>query len=129
MRVQAIGGSRDAAASAGISVQRLTAWTFVIASIAAAVAGVLLVARGSGSSPGIDERLLVDMVLATFIGAAFSPRNVVTILGAMLGAVFVALMANGLILNRVDNSWIDGWKGVLILVVVATAALQNRDRK
>jgi len=68
------------------------------------------------------------MVLATFVGAAFSPRNVVTILGAMLGAVFVALLSNGLILIRVDNSWIDGWKGVLILIVVSAAALQNRNR-
>lgn len=128
MQVQAVGGSRDAAIASGIPAKRLTAWTFVIASIAAAVAAVALVARGSGFSPGIDERLLVDMVLATFVGAAFSPRNVVTVLGAMLGAVLVALMSNGLILVRVDNSWIDGYKGVLILIVVAAAALQNRER-
>jgi ribose transport system permease protein len=129
MHVQATGGNRDAAEAAGIATRRILSSTFVLASVAAAVAGVLLVARGSGSSPGIDERLLVDMVLATFVGAAFSTRNVVTILGAMLGAIFVALMANGLILVRVNNSWIDGWKGVLILVVVAMAAVQNRERR
>lgn len=129
MRIQAVGGSRDAAESAGIAVKRLTASTFVIASLAASIAAVALVARGSGSSPGIDERLLVDMVLAAFVGAAFSPRNVVTVLGAMLGAVLVSLLSNGLILNRVANSWIDGWKGVLILLVVSAAALQNRERK
>ena len=83
-------------------------------------------ARGSGMSPGIDERLLVDMVLATFVGAAFSARNVVTVLGSMLGAVLVAFMATGLILNLVDNSWVDGWKGLLILLVVIAAALQTR---
>lgn len=129
MHLQATGGNADAARAAGIGTTRIVASTFVLASVIAAIAGVLLVARGSGSSPGIDERLLVDMVLATFIGAAFSPRNVVTILGAMVGATFVALLSNGLILTRVNNSWIDGWKGVLILVVVAAAALQHRERK
>src|SRR5690606_22444408 len=69
--VQVVGGSRDAAVSAGISVRRHLASTYLLASLAAAVAAVLLVARGSGSSPGIDERLLVDMVLACFVGAAF----------------------------------------------------------
>jgi len=128
-RVQAVGGSRDAATSAGIRVRGLLASTYLIAASTAAIAAVLLVARGSGSSPGIDERLLVDMVLATFIGAAFSARNVVTVPGAMLGAVLVSFMSNGLILNRVPNSWVDGVKGMLILLVVAAAALQNRERK
>lgn len=128
MGVQAVGGNREAAETSGITPRPRVAWTFVIAGVAAAAASIALVARGSGSSPGIDEQLLVDMVLATFVGAAFSPRNVVTIAGAMLGAVLVALMSNGLILVRVDNSWIAGAKGLLILVVVATAALQSQDR-
>jgi ribose transport system permease protein len=129
MRIQASGGSRDAAESAGINVRRTVAYTYVLAGAIAGIAAVLLLARGSGSSPGIDEQLLVDMVLATFVGAAFSPRNAVTVPGAMLGAILVALLSNALILNRVSNSWVDGWKGVLILVVVIAAAFQTRERK
>jgi fucose 4-O-acetylase-like acetyltransferase len=34
-----------------------------------------------------------------------------------------------LILNRTDNSWVDGWKGLLILIVVTAAALQNRSKR
>ena len=128
MRLQAVGGNQEAAATSGIRPRPYIAASFLIAGVAAAVAAVALTARGSGSSPGIDERLLVDMVLATFVGAAFSRRNVVTIVGAMMGAILVALLSNGLILIRVDNSWIDGFKGVLILIVVAAAALQNRRR-
>ncbi len=128
MRLQAVGGNQEAAATSGIRPRPYIAASFLIAGVAAATAAVVLVARGSGSSPGIDERLLVDMVLATFVGSAFSRRNVVTVPGVMLGAILVALMSNGLILIRVDNSWIDGFKGVLILIVVAAAALQNRRR-
>ena len=41
--------------------------------------------RGSGSSSGTATPLLLETVLATFIGAAFSRRRVVTIWGALLG--------------------------------------------
>lgn len=126
MHIQAVGGSRDAAETSGISARRHIASTFLIAAVAAAVSSVALAARGSGMSPGIDEQLMIDMVLATFLGATFSPRNVVTVTGALLGAILVALLSNGLILLRVDNSWVDGMKGALILVVVASAALQHR---
>jgi len=128
MRVQAVGGNREAATTSGIRPRPHIAMTFIIAGAAAAVASLALVARGSGSSPGVEDLLVVDMLLAGFLGAAFSPRNVVTIPGAMLGAIFVALLSNGLILIQVDNSWILGLKGVLILIVVSAAALQSRTR-
>jgi ribose transport system permease protein len=128
MRVQAVGGNREAAITSGIRPRPHIAMTFIIAGAAAAVASLALVARGSGSSPGVEDLLVVDMLLAGYLGAAFSPRNVVTIPGAMLGAIFVALLSNGLILIQVDNSWILGLKGVLILIVVSAAALQSRQR-
>lgn len=128
LHVQAVGGSRDAAETSGLKPDRYIATTFVVGAIAAAIAALVLTARGSGMSPGIEDRLMIDMVLATFLGASFSARNVVTVPGAALGAVLVAFMSNGLILMRVDNSWVDGAKGVLILIVVASAALQNRSR-
>ncbi len=126
MRLQAVGGSAEAARTSGINPSRYLASAFPLAGVAAAIAAIPLVARGSGMSPGIDEQLMIDMVLAAFLGASFSARNVVTIYGALLGAVLVALLSNGLILLRVDNSWIDGVKGALILIVVASASLQNR---
>jgi ribose transport system permease protein len=126
MKLRTVGGNLDAGLSVGLNPKILVSSTFIWGALAAGIAGVLLVARGSGMSPGLEERLLVDMVLATFVGAAFSSKNIVTVLGAMLGAVLVGFMATGLILNRVDNSWVDGWKGVLIMLVVTAAALQTR---
>ena len=126
-RLQAVGGNRDAAIFAGIPAQRYIMSTFVIAGVVAGLSSLLLIARGSGSSPGIDERLMVDMVLATFLGAAFTRRGTVTVAGSVLGALFVALLSNGLILSRVANAWVDGFKGVLILLVVAAAAARKSE--
>jgi ribose transport system permease protein len=124
--LQAVGGNRAAAELVGLRPGRYLAAAFLMASAAAVVASVVLVARGSGLSPGIEDQLLLDMVLATFLGAAFSPRRVVTIPGAMLGAVLVRALGSGFQLLNVDIFKVGMIKGVLILVVVASAALEGR---
>lgn len=125
LQVQAVGGNRDAADISGLPSDRRTVQAFLVAAVAAVIAAPTILARGSGSSPGSDETLLVEMVLATFLGAAFSPRRVVTVWGAVLGAVLVNALSNGLALMHVDIFWIGGIKGALILVVVATAAIRS----
>ena len=125
LQLQAVGGNRDAADISGLPSDRRTVQAFLVAAVAAVIAAPTILARGSGSSPGSDETLLVEMVLATFLGAAFSPRRVVTVWGAVLGAVLVNALSNGLALMHVDIFWIGGIKGALILVVVATAALRS----
>ena len=89
----------------------------------------MLIARGSGISPGIEEQLLLDMVLATFVGAAFSPRRVVTVPGAIAGAILVKALGNGFQLLNVDIFKIGILKGGLILIVVASAALAGRRQR
>ena len=129
LQLQASGGSRAAAQISGLNPDYYLARAFVIASLAAVVAAVVLTARGSGLSPGIEERLLLDMVLATFVGAAFSPRRVVTVPGAMLGALLVKALGSGFQLLNVDIFKVGMLKGILILIVVASAALHVGRRR
>jgi ribose transport system permease protein len=129
LQLQAVGGNRDAADISGLPSDRRTVQAFLVAALAAVIAAPTILARGSGSSPGSDETLLVEMVLATFLGAAFSPRRVVTVWGAILGAVLVNALSNGLALMHVDIFWIGGIKGALILVVVATAAIRSGNQR
>lgn len=127
--LQAAGGNRAAAEISGLRPSRYLGASFLIGSLAAIVAAVVLTARGSGLSPGIEDQLLLDMVLATFVGAAFSPRRIVTVPGAMLGAVLVKALGNGFQLLNVDIFKVGMIKGVLILIVVASAALEGRQQR
>ncbi|VTM53161.1 transmembrane sugar transport protein [Klebsiella pneumoniae] len=65
-------------------------------------------------------------MLATFIGAAFSRRRVVTIWGALLGAILVNALSNGLGLLGVNIFWMGAIKGGLILVVLAASAVRHK---
>ena len=128
MNLQAAGGSRDAAEISGLAVDRLVAQSFVVAALTGFVCGFFILARGSGSSPGVEDNLMLEMVLATFLGAAFSPRRVVTMWGAVLGALLVAAISIGFKSMGVDVFWTGLIKGSLIVVVVAFSAMSQRVR-
>ncbi len=126
MNLQAVGGSRDAAETSGLSPARFVAQSFVVASLAGGLTAMFILARGSGFTPGTEENLLLEMVLATFLGAAFSPRRVVTLWGAVLGAVLVSALSLGFKSIGVNVFWTGCIKGALILIVVASASLSGR---
>ena len=128
LNLQAAGGSRDAAEVSGINATRLVAQSFLVAAITGYFCGFFLLARGSGSSPGVQDNLMLEMVLATFLGAAFSPRRVVTLWGAVLGAVLVAAISIGFKSMGVNVFWTGLIKGSLIVLVVAFSAMAQRGR-
>lgn len=128
LHLQASGGSHEAAEMAGINAPRYLAIAFVLAALTGFIAGFFVLARGSGSSPGVEDNLMLEMVLATYLGAAFSPRRVVTLWGAVLGALLVGAITVGFKSMGVNVFWLGLIKGALILTVVAFAALAKRGR-
>ncbi|WP_299151757.1 ABC transporter permease [uncultured Tateyamaria sp.] len=128
LNLQAVGGSRDAAEISGLNVNRFIAQSFILAAFSGFVCGFFILARGSGSSPGVEDNLMLEMVLATFLGAAFSPRRVVTMWGAILGAILVAAISIGFKSMGVNVFWTGLIKGSLIVLVVAFSAISQRVR-
>ncbi|GAA4217108.1 ABC transporter permease [Sagittula sp. NFXS13] len=126
LNLQAAGGSRDAAEISGIRVDRLVAQSYLLAAFMGFVTGFFMLARANGYSPGAQDNLMLEMVLATFLGAAFSPRRIVTVWGAILGAVLVAAISIGLKTIGVNVFWTDLIKGALIVIVVALSAISQR---
>ncbi len=128
LNLQAVGGNRDAAEVSGLKTGRLMSQSFLLAALMGFVTSFFLIARGSGVSPGVEDTLLLEMVLATFLGAAFSPRRVVTMWGAVAGALIVAAISIGFKSMGVNVFWTGLIKGSLIVVVVAMGAITQRVR-
>lgn len=128
LRAHAVGGNRISAHLAGIPIKRYVACAYLACALTAGLAGLLLVARIHGSSPGAGSILLLDIALASFISAIFSRHLVPNIPGTLLGAMFGALLTNGFTLTNVPTYWVTTVKGAVVLLVVGVAALASRQK-
>lgn len=115
----AVGGNREAAQRAGIPVNRMVVYSFLVLGVCAAVAGIveasrlLAVSNSSGGGP-----LMLNAIAAAVVGGAslFGGRG--TVWAALLGALVIGSINNGVQLLGMSpevQSFATG--GVLILAV------------
>lgn len=127
----AVGGNDEAARRAGIRVRRLRMEVFILASMFAAAGGVLLAARlqAVNQSSGGSDLLLLSIAGPVIAGTSlFGGRG--SIWGALLGALVIGSISNGmdlLGLKSEDKFLITG--GVLLVAVVIDALIRNERAK
>ncbi len=119
-QLYAIGGNPEAARLAGIDVRRAIFIDFLIAGLAYGVTGIALTARVSGSVPGSAGLFLeLDAIAAAIIGGTALAGGRGTIFGALLGALLMGSLNNGLSLMNVETFYQDTVRGVVLLLAVA----------
>lgn len=124
--VDLVESSSRAAFLAGVPVRVTFASGFIACSVLAAIAGLMLTARTGVIVPGTAAPLLLDAFTAVYLGSIASPRGRVSVLWTVLGAVFVALVANGLTLLGLGAPWRYGLNGALILAALALGTMRSR---
>lgn len=128
--VKATGGFVDAAASMGIPVRRVKIACFMLCSMLAGLAGLIQVLRLGSPLPSIGEGLELQAVAAAVIGGAALTGGIGTVFGAIVGALLIRIIDNGLVLSQVDANWFKFAIGLLtILAVVANAWLRRTARR
>jgi len=126
-RLYAIGGNPAAAELAGIHVGRTTLWVFLVMGVLYAVAGIVLVARLDGAPPEGALFLELDAIAAAVIGGTSLAGGVGSVRGAVLGALLLASVSNGLTLLGVGSFYQLIATGlILVLAVFADVRLRGR---
>lgn len=126
-QLYAIGGNPEAARLAGIDLRRAIFIDFLIAGLAYGVTGVALTARVSGSVPGSAGLFLeLDAIAAAIIGGTALAGGRGTIFGALLGALLMGSLNNGLSLMNVETFYQDTVRGVVLLLAVAVDQVGRR---
>ncbi|MGV1846511.1 MULTISPECIES: ABC transporter permease [unclassified Rhizobium] len=116
--VTGVGANAEAVRRAGVNTRLTTLLVYVISGTAAAAAGIILAARlGSGSS-NAGQGFELDVIAAVVLGGTslFGGRG--TILGTVLGALTVAVIANGLILAHMSPFLTPIVTGSIILIAI-----------
>lgn len=127
-QIDLVESSARAAYLSGIPVRLTFATGFVAAGLLAALAGLMLTARTGVVVPGSATPLLLGAFTAVYLGSVASPKGRITVLWTVVGALFVALLANGLILLGLGPGWRIGLNGLLILLALALGTLRRRAR-
>lgn len=124
--MDAVCGNVDASLLAGINVRRVFASTFVISSVLAALAGVMLVSRSGNAVPRGAETYLTDCFVAVYIGTLISSRNKFNIIGSVIGALFVGFISNFITLMGMGIAYKNIFNGIFIILAVALGVLKSK---
>src|SRR5690242_5410281 len=92
----------------------------------AALGGIIYIARVGSASPDAGRLLELDAIAACVIGGASLMGGRGTVFGAILGALFMASLDNGMSLKNVENYIQDIVKGFILVAAVGLDMLGRR---
>lgn len=117
-QVFAMGGNTEAARLSGINIKRRTMMVFILASSLASVAGVLTTARLNAATTTAGQNMELDAIASCVIGGTSLLGGVGSIPGAILGALVMASIDNGLSMMNTESFWQMVIKGFVLLLAV-----------
>lgn len=115
----ATGGNAVAARLAGAPVVRLRVLAYGVSGLLGAVGGLVVAARVGRGDVSSGASLLLDAVAAALIGFAVLNRRRPNVLGAVVGAVFVGFLLNGLTMLNAPYYTQDFVKGAVLVGALA----------
>ncbi len=116
--VYAIGGNREAALLSGINIKLKTFWIFVIMGGLSALSGLVFTARLNAATAGAGNLFELDTIAAVFIGGTSMRGGEGTVVGAIVGALVMASLNNGMGLMNVPSEYQLIVKGLILVLAV-----------
>lgn len=114
----AIGGNPDAARLSGINIRRHLLAVFCIMGALSGVAAIIYTARVGSASPDAGQLLELDAIAACVIGGTSLMGGRGTVFGAILGALIMASLDNGMSLKNVEPYLQNIIKGAILVAAV-----------
>jgi D-xylose transport system permease protein len=127
--VYAVGGNAEAARRAGINVDRVRIMVFMISGFMAGVGGIMLASRGRSVSTGEGGgNLLLNVIAAAVIGGTSLFGGTGRVVSALLGALVIASIENGMNLLGLPQGTKFIITGLVLLGAVLIDAISKRSR-
>ncbi len=122
----AAGGNPHAATYAGINVGRTQFWAFTISGALAGLTGYLWVSRFAVAYVDVAGGFELTVVAACVIGGVSIMGGIGSVPGALLGALFLGIIANALPVVNISPFWQMAISGGAIIIAVVLNAQANR---
>jgi len=126
--IYAIGGNRASAWLSGISLRKIVTSVFIVSGFLAALAGVIFTARTMSASFRTLVGLELDSIAAAIIGGVSLTGGKGTIIGALIGALIVGVINNGMSVLNIGGNTAGIVKGAIIIIAVTIDLRRARGR-
>jgi D-xylose transport system permease protein len=126
--IYAVGGNMEASRLSGIDVAGVKMVVFALMGLMCAFAGIINTARLAAGSPSAGTNGELDAIAACFIGGASMRGGAGTVHGALIGALVMASLDNGMSMMDVDNYWQLIVKGSILVIAVWVDVLSGTKR-
>ncbi|HEV3047202.1 MAG TPA: ABC transporter permease, partial [Solirubrobacteraceae bacterium] len=127
----AVGSNKLAAAEAGVRVRLVVVRNFVLCAGAGGFVGILEAVRAGQLEPDVSgaNELLLKGIAAAVIGGTLLAGGSGTVAGALIGALFLGILNEGLILKGVNADYQLFYLGLAIIVAAAVSVYVARTRR
>jgi simple sugar transport system permease protein len=127
----AVGSNRIGAAEAGIGVRGVIIRNFIVCSLCAGIVGVLEATRTTSVQPDPSgaNAILFDGISAAVIGGTLLAGGSGTVVGALIGALFLGILQDGLIIEGVNADYLSFYQGAAILIAMTANVFVGRVRR
>lgn len=116
--VYAVGGSVEAAHLSGVNVRKVVLGNFLLMGVLTTLASMILTARVESAQPDAGQLLELDAVASCVIGGTSLMGGKGTIAGALLGALVMESLNNGMSLANMEAFWQYVVKGLVLVIAV-----------
>lgn len=124
--IYAVGGNERAALLAGVRVRSVKFTTYVISGFCAGLVGLIIASQLGAAHPATGATFELNAIAAVVLGGASLMGGRGTIAGAIIGAMVIGVLANGLVLLGVSEFWQMVIKGAVIVAAVIVDQWKRR---
>lgn len=124
-QVFAIGGNERAAELAGVRVNRIKMFVYMISGFCSAMVGLIIASQLTAAHPATGETFELNAIAAVVLGGTSLSGGRGSIGGSILGAFVIGVLSDGLVLIGVSEFWQTVIKGVVIVLAVVVDQLQQ----
>lgn len=117
--IYAVGGNEKAAKLSGIDTNKVLFFVYLNMAVLSAVAGIAFSARTNSAFPAMGNGFELDAIAACFIGGASATGGIGTVIGAIIGALVMGVLNNGMSIMGIGIDWQMTIKGFVLLMAVA----------
>lgn len=125
----AMGGNEKAAKLSGINTDNVLFAAYTNMGFLAAVAALMCISRFDSAAPSAGTGYEMDAIAACYIGGASAYGGVGTVGGAVIGAIFMGVLNNGMSILGLASDWQRIVKGVVLLAAVIFDVLSRRRKQ